>query len=41
MKAKEGEVLWKEMEELRNQIAAIEEELKTLRAEWDKAKEVA
>ena len=40
-KVEEGEVLRKEMEELRNWIAAIEEEVKIARAERNKAKEVA
>ena len=40
-KAEEGEALRKEMEELRNRIAAVEEEVKTARVEWDKAKVVA
>ena len=41
MKAEEGEVLRKEMKELRNRIVAIEEEVKTAKAEQNKAKEVA
>ena len=40
-KVKEGESLWKEMGELRNRIAVVEEEVKTARAERDKAKVVA
>ena len=40
-KVEEGEALWKDMEELRNQIAAVEEEVKTAKAEQDKAKVVA
>ena len=40
-KVEEGEALRKEMEELRNRIAAVEEEVKTARVERDKAKEVA
>ena len=40
-KAEEGEVLWKEVEELKNRITTIEEEVKTTKAERDKAKEVA
>ena len=39
-KAKEGDVLRKEVEELKNRIAAVEEEVKTARVEWDKSKEV-
>ena len=39
--AEEGEALRKEVEELKNWITAIEEEVKTSRAKWDKAKEVA
>ena len=37
----EGQTLWKEMDELRNRIAAVEEEAKIARAEQDKSKEVA
>ena len=37
----EGEVLRKEMEELKDWIAALEVEVKSARKEWDKAKEVA
>ena len=40
-KVEEGEALRKEMEELRNRITAIEEEVKTVRAERNKGKEVA
>ena len=40
-KVEEGESLWKEMGELRNRIAAVEEEVKTTRAEREKAKVVA
>ena len=40
-KVEEGEALRNEMEELKNRITAIEEEIKTARVEWDKAKEVA
>ena len=40
-KAKEGQALWKEMDELQNRIAAVEEEAKIARAERDKSKEVA
>ena len=39
--AEEGQALWKEMDELRHWIAAIEEEAKIARAERDKAKVVA
>ena len=39
-KVEEGEALRKEMEELKDRIAAMEEEVKTARAERDKAKEV-
>ena len=37
----EGEALWKETVELKDQIAAMEEEVKTAQAKRDKAKEVA
>ena len=37
-KVEEGEALRKEVEELRNRIAAVEEEVKTARAEQNKAK---
>ena len=40
-KAKEGESLRKEIGELKNRIATVEEEVKTARAERDKAKVVA
>ena len=40
-KAEEGEVLRKEVGELKNRIAAVEKEVKTARAERDKSKEVA
>ena len=40
-KAEEGQALRKEMDELRNRIAAVEEEAKIARAERDKSKEVA
>ena len=40
-KVEEGEALQKEMVELKDRIAALEEEVKTARAERDKAKEVA
>ena len=40
-KVEEGESLRKEMEELKNRITAIEEEIKTTREERDKAKEAA
>ena len=40
-KVEEGEALQKEMEELKDQIAAIEEEVKIARAERDEGKEVA
>ena len=40
-KVEEGQALRKEMDELRIRIAAIEEEAKIARAEWDKAKTVA
>ena len=40
-KVEEGEVLRKKSVELKDQIAAMEEEVKTTRAERDKAKEVA
>ena len=40
-KAEEGQALWKEMDELRNRIAAVEEEAKVARAKRDKAKTVA
>ena len=40
-KVEEGESLRKEMRELRNRIAAVEEEVKTAKAERDKAKVVA
>ena len=40
-KAEEGEVLRKEVGELKNRIATVEKEVKTARAVWDKSKEVA
>ena len=40
-KAEEGDVLRKEVGELKNRIAAVEKEVKTARAERDKSKEVA
>ena len=40
-KAKEGDLLWKEVGELKNRIAVVEKEVKTARAERDKSKEVA
>ena len=40
-KAEEGNVLQKEVGELKNRIAAMEKEVKTTRAERDKSKEVA
>ena len=40
-KVEKGKALRKEMEELTNRISAVEEEVKTTRAEWNKAKEVA
>ena len=40
-KVEEGKALRKEVEELRNRITAIEEEVKTARAERNKEKEVA
>ena len=40
-KVEEGEALRKEIEELKNRITAIEEEVKTARTELDKVKEVA
>ena len=40
-KAKEGDVLRKEMGELKNRIAAVEKEVKTARAKQDKSKEMA
>ena len=40
-KAEERDVLWKEVGELKNRIAAVEKEVKTARAKWDKSKEVA
>ena len=39
-KAEEGDVLQKEVGELKNRIATVEKEVKTARAEWDKSKEV-
>ena len=39
--AEEGDTLRKEVEELKNWIKAMEKEVKTARAEWDKSKEVA
>ena len=41
VKAEEGDALRKEVEELKNRIAAVEKEVKTARIEWDKSKEVA
>ena len=40
-KAEEGDLLWKEVGELKYRIAAAEKEVKTARAERDKSKEVA
>ena len=40
-KAEEGDALPKEVEDLKNRIKAAEKEVKTARAERDKAKEVA
>ena len=40
-KAKEGDALRKEVEDLKNRIKAAEKEVKTARAERDKSKEVA
>ena len=40
-KVEEGEVLYKETEELKDRIAALEAEMKSVREEHDKAKEVA
>ena len=40
-KVEEGEALRKEMVELKDLNAALEEEVKTAREEWDKSKEVA
>ena len=40
-KIEEGEALWKKMEELKNRITTIEEEVKTARVKLDMAKEVA
>ena len=40
-KAEEGEALRKETVEIKDQIAALEEEVKTAREEQDKSKEVA
>ena len=40
-KAEEGDVLQKEVGELKNRIVAVEKEVKTARAERDKSKEVA
>ena len=40
-KVEEGKALWKEIEELKNRITAIEEKIKTAKEEQDKAKEVA
>ena len=40
-KAEEGDVLQKEVGELKNRIAAVEKEVKIARAERDKSKEVA
>ena len=40
-KADEGNALWKEVEELKDQIKVMEKEVKTTRAERDKSKEVA
>ena len=39
--ADEGDALRKEVGELKNQIKAVEKEVKTARAECDKSKEVA
>ena len=40
-KAEEGDVLRKELGELKNRIAVLEKEVKTTRTEWNKSKEVA
>ena len=40
-KAEEGDVLWKEVGELKNRITTVEKEVKTVRVERDKSKEVA
>ena len=40
-KVEEGQALWKETDELRNRITAVEEEAKIARVERDKSKEVA
>ena len=40
-KAEEGDVLRKEVGELKNRIATVEKEVKTARTERDKSKEVA
>ena len=40
-KAEEGDALWKEVGELKNQIKAVEKEVKTARVERNKSKEVA
>ena len=40
-KAEEGDVLRKEVGELKNRIAVVEKEVKAIRAERDKSKEVA
>ena len=40
-KAEEGDLLWKEVGELKNWIAAVEKEVKTARVEQDKSKEMA
>ena len=40
-KAEEGNALRKEVGELKNRIKTVEKEVKTVRAEWDKSKEVA
>ena len=40
-KKEEGKALWKETVELKDRIAALEEEVKTAREERDKSKEVA
>ena len=40
-KAEEGDVLWKEVGELKNRIAAVEKEVKIARTERGKSKEVA
>ena len=40
-KAEEGNVLRKEVGELKNRITAVEKEVKTARSEWNKSKEVA